>query len=232
MELWFSNRGDTWLTLHISLHNSDWTCFVLKDIVVCSCNMLFDFFLWDIQFCQETQGRPIDYDNITIWMFWCSSITKLNEYRSMLLSSLTVVQEGGVQGVQAHSQKLWFIENPGKFPEKSSKISENLGKISSNLGKNGAQCLTSKNAAQRLQKNKWRPFFGGRTKIRSTKVARQCFGQVWEHLGKNFLHPPKICLLLHLWSLIIYILLAEKFKAKINTNIFRFKRFIFPTVYL
>jgi len=36
-----------------------------------------------------------------------------------------------------------------------------------------------------------------------------------------------------LWSLwIIYILFAEKFKAKINTNIFHFKTFIFFMVYL
>jgi len=65
----------------------------------------------------------------------------------------------------------------------------------------------------------------------------------WQKLLDNFLGrfrknwakifaPPKICLLLHLWSLIIYILLVENCKAKINTNIFRFKRFIFLTAYL
>ena len=48
-----------------------------------------------------------------------------------------VVSEAGVQD---HPQKFWFVESPGKIPE--------------NLGKNGAQCcLTSKNGAQRLQKN-------------------------------------------------------------------------------
>ena len=47
---------------------------------------------------------------------------------------------------------------------------------------------------------KWRPSFAekqaktifwGHTKKRLAKVARQLFGQVWENLGKNPLHPQK-----------------------------------------
>jgi len=41
--------------------------------------------------------------------------------------------------VQVHTQKFWFVENPGKSPE--------------NLGKNGAErCLNSQNGTERLQK--------------------------------------------------------------------------------
>jgi len=43
----------------------------------------------------------------------------------------------------------------GKIPEDPNKIPKYLGKIPENLGKNGTQrCLTSKNGAQGLQKNK------------------------------------------------------------------------------
>jgi len=40
---------------------------------------------------------------------------------------------GGV--VQAHPQKLRFVENPGKILENLGKNPENLGKIPENLGK-------------------------------------------------------------------------------------------------
>jgi len=60
-----------------------------------------------------------------------------------------------VQGVQAYPQTILFVENPGKIPENLGKIPENPNKIPKKLGKNGAQrCLTSKNDAQSLQKNK------------------------------------------------------------------------------
>jgi len=46
-------------------------------------------------------------------------------------------------------------ENLGKILENPNKIPKYLGEIPENLGKNGPQCcLTSKNGAQRLQKNK------------------------------------------------------------------------------
>jgi len=41
--------------------------------------------------------------------------------------------------VQLHSQKFWFVENPGEICENLRKILENLGKLSENTGKNGAQ---------------------------------------------------------------------------------------------
>jgi len=41
---------------------------ILKEIVVCSCNMLFDF-LYDMQFCRSTMRRPINYDNVIIGIF-------------------------------------------------------------------------------------------------------------------------------------------------------------------
>jgi len=41
-----------------------------------------------------------------------------------------------MQGVQAHPQKFWFVQNFGKTPENLGKASENLGKIPENLGLN------------------------------------------------------------------------------------------------
>ena len=113
----------------------------------------------------------------------------------MILLWKAVVLEVGVQGLQAQPKKFWLAENLGKSPE--------------NPGKNIAQhCLTSKNGAQALHKNTWRPFFGGYTKKRSSwsswekiwrqKLLKKLFEKVWENPGK-ILRTPKICLLLHLW---------------------------------
>jgi len=106
-----------------------------------------------------------------------------------------------------HPQKFWFVENPGK-------ILENLGKIPENPGKNGGQhCLISKNSAQRLQRNTWRPFFGGRTKKRSSwslwekcrqKLHKKTFRSSLGKFGQKSFAPPKICLLLctvGIWSI-------------------------------
>jgi len=66
----------------------------------------------------------------------------------MILLWKAVVLEVGMQELQAHPQKFWFAENLGKSPE--------------NPGKHGGQgCLTSKNGAQGLHKNTWKPFSGG-----------------------------------------------------------------------
>jgi len=113
----------------------------------------------------------------------------------MILLWKTMVLDVGVQGLQAHPQKFWFVENLAKSPE--------------NPGENGAQlCLTTKNGTQGLHKNPWRPFFGGYTKKRPSrplwekscrqKLLRKLFGQVWGNSGKIF-RTPKIFLLLHLW---------------------------------
>jgi len=94
---------------------------------------------------------------------WCwNSCNKLLSSRSwqamklpMILLWKAVVFEVGVQGLQAHPQKFWVTENLGKNPE--------------NPCKNSAQrCLTSRNGAEGLHKNTWRPFFGGYTKKRSS----------------------------------------------------------------
>jgi len=105
---------------------------------------------------------------------------------------VSVVQEAGVQGVQAHPQKFWFGENPGK-------IHGNLGKISENLqylGKNGAQHdLIWKNGAQRLQNHMKTSFFEGHLERSSAwemfaqKVVQKFFGQDWGNPGKNLSHP-------------------------------------------
>ena len=95
-----------------------------------------------------------------------------------------------------------ICENFGKIPENPNKIPENLGKIPENLGKNGAQhCLTSKNGAQGLQKNKWRPFVW---RSHHKNGQKSCTTTFWASLGKfgqkSFAHPI-ICLLLHMWLL-------------------------------
>jgi len=41
----FSNTSDAWLALNNLLYNSNLMCFFLKEIVVCSYNILFDFLL-------------------------------------------------------------------------------------------------------------------------------------------------------------------------------------------
>ena len=77
-----------------------------------------------------------------------------------------------------------------------------------NPGENGSQrCLTSKNGAQGLQKNTWRPFLEvtqkkGLDDLSWRKIAgKSCtnnfsgkFGDMW---AKNRI--PKMCMLLHLW---------------------------------
>ena len=108
-------------------------------------------------------------------MLWCDG--------GVLLRNQPVVQEAGVQGVQAHPQKFWFVENLGIISENPNKTLKYQCKIPENLGKN---------SAQGLQENKWRPFFGGHTKKQSTKDEKQLFRQVWENLGKNALHPQKL----------------------------------------
>jgi len=75
-------------------------------------------------------------------------------------------------------------------------------KIPENPGKNGAQrCLTSKNGAQRLQKNTIKTFFGVTPKTGvhvlcggnlSAKGARKRFGQVLGNSGKNHSHPKAL----------------------------------------
>ena len=110
----------------------------------------------------------------------------------------------GVQGVQVHHQNFWFVknvskipQNPGKIPQNLGKIPENpnktskyLGKISENLGKNGPQrSSTSKNGAQRLQKNKWRPCLDIAPQNGRQKLCDNLLGRFWKNLGKNLLHP-------------------------------------------
>jgi len=99
--------------------------------------------------------------------------------------------------VQVHPQTFLFVENPGKIPENLRKIPENPSKTPENLGKNGAQrCLTSKNGAQGLQKNKWRPFCwrshqkNGRQKLHDNFLGK--FGKFCAKIlctPKNLLAP-------------------------------------------
>jgi len=112
---------------------------------------------------------------------------------------------GGSGGVSTSPKILicWksgkILENLGKIPEDPNKIPKYLGKIPENLGKNGTQrCLTSKNGAQGLQKNKWRQFFGGHTTKTVGKSCTTTFCASLRKFGLKSFAPPKICLLLHL----------------------------------
>jgi len=81
------------------------------------------------------------------------------------------------------------------------KILENLNKIPKYLSKNGTQhCLISNIVSNVCRKTSKDHCFGGHTRKRSANFARQLFGQVWEHLGKNAL-PPKNSLALTPMSL-------------------------------
>jgi len=90
-----------------------------------------------------------------------------------------------------------------KIVEKSLKIWAKSLNIWANSLISGKHCLPTffdlKNGAQRLQKNKWRPFFFQVTPknvfmnfVRENllaKVTEQLFGQVWRNSGKNPLQP-------------------------------------------
>jgi len=130
--------------------------------------------------------------------------TSINK-KNWQLSCVLYVQWCRRQRVQAHPQKFWFVENPGKIPENLGNIPENpkkipkyLGKIPENLGKNGAQrCLTSTNGVPVLQKSsKWRPFIwrshhkNGRQKLHDNFLGK--FGKIWAKIlctRKNLLFP-------------------------------------------
>ena len=96
-----------------------------------------------------------------------------------------------VEGVQAHPQKFWFVENPGKIrenlvniPENPNKIPKYLGKIPENLGKNGAPVL---------QKNKWRPFIWRSHHENGRQKLHNFLGK----LGQKSFAPAKICFFLN-----------------------------------
>jgi len=110
--------------------------------------------------------------------------------------------------MQAHPQKFWCGENPGKIPENRqirrnlSKICENLGKTPENLGKLTEN--TAKMASNMLcfLKN-WPPMsaeshenfilFRKRSSWEkfAQKVVQNFFGQVWGNSDKNPSRPQK-----------------------------------------
>ena len=92
-----------------------------------------------------------------------------------------------MQGVQAHPQKFWFGENPGKIPRTLGKICENLRKIPKNLGKLLEN--TSKMATNVFSFEKNGGQYGLHEKIFAQKVVQNFFGQVWGKSDKIPLHP-------------------------------------------
>jgi len=106
-----------------------------------------------------------------------------------------------MQGVHAHPQKFWFVENPGNIYENVHKTPENLGILPKNAGKNGAQrCLISKNwlptCAESLEDLFWRSSqkkgfvicAGGNIRTNGCpKTFRACLGK----FGQNIFRTPK-----------------------------------------
>jgi len=87
-----------------------------------------------------------------------------------------------------------IVENPGKIPENVGNIRENLGKIPENLKKSLNIYAKSLKFRAKMAPNVCRKIsedhiFGGHTKNWLAKVARKLYGQVFENLGKNPLHP-------------------------------------------
>ena len=86
---------------------------------------------------------------------------------------------GGVAGGASTPANVFICWKSGKFRQNPWKSEQNPWKFD----KNGAQrCLTSKNGTQGLQKNKWRPFFGGHA---TKTVGKSCTTTFWASLG-NF----------------------------------------------
>jgi len=94
-----------------------------------------------------------------------------------------------------HPQKFWFGEYPGnKIRTKSLRTFWNYLKI---WGKMAPNMFWFENKLPELT---WKAFFwrshGARIDMTSFFVV---FGHVWDNPGKIPLHPPNICLLLHLY---------------------------------
>jgi len=109
-----------------------------------------------------------------------------------------------VPGVQAHPQKLWFVENPrkisenvgknseifGKIPENPNKIRKYLSKIHKNLGEMAPNFVWLQKISPKIfRKTSEDHFLGVTQQKRSAKFAQQLFWQVGENLGKIPLHP-------------------------------------------
>ena len=117
-----------------------------------------------------------------------------------------VVWEAGVQGVQAHPQKFWFVENPGKIRENLCKIYETVRKILENLSNNlkmlakmAPNVVCFWKMGTKGMQNHTKALFDGHPEgkcswsvwkeIFTQGVARKLFGQVWGNSGKNLSHP-------------------------------------------
>jgi len=107
---------------------------------------------------------------------------------------------GGVQGVQAHPQKLWFVANPGKIPEKTGnslkiwakflKIWEKPLKILEKMAPN----------VSRKRQKYMKTFIGGHTEqvfILSVGefVGKSCTKTLPISSGKNPSHPQTFAIL-------------------------------------
>jgi len=81
---------------------------------------------------------------------------------------------------RCHPQKFWFVENPGKSLKIWAKSLKIKAKMAPNIIIKGDFAWLKK-GTQRLQKNLWRPFFGGHTQKRSS-------WSLWEKKCRRKLH--------------------------------------------
>jgi len=122
---------------------------------------------------------------------------------------LAVVQEAVVQEVQAHPQKFWFGENPGKIRGNLGKICESLREIPENMGKNNAQHgLIWKKLAPNVRRITWKSFLEVVPKkcLNEKNICRKSDQKIFRwslgKYGQKSFAPLKICLLLHQWLLV------------------------------
>ena len=117
-------RAQTWLDLtwlDILLHNSDWMCFVLKEIVVCSCNMIVWFFCKIYNFVRQQYGncKKCDINKICVlrwqWLVistWhhipTSHIANRAVRNTALLHNTPLRGALGVDHVLAKYVSIWF----------------------------------------------------------------------------------------------------------------------------
>ena len=126
--------------------------------------------------------------------------------------------EVGVQGVKAHPQKFWFIENTDKIPENPGKIRENLSKIYEHVRKMPAilgklheiwikwrpTLFDFEKLAPKVERITLRPFylsqFWRSFQKRWNTRRKSCPKTLRASLGKSeqkSFAPPKSCLLVH-----------------------------------
>ena len=145
------------------------------------------------------QDCAVTYEWRTCSSYCRNTIQKQNEWKAFAMIFPILGSFGA--GVQAHSQKFWFVEIPGKIPENLGTFPEYPGKIPKYLGKKCRPTLFDfKKWCPTFAEKLWRPFFveGHTEKGLQNLCGRKCvdkslqrFRQVRGNSYKNPSHPQK-----------------------------------------